>query len=171
MHRLYQHLLPKQLTYPSKVILKLILKISFLFLLAVIGSCKKENLYDDRKILIGTWDWVSSRGTPFCTTALNDTILSSGYPNQYSMEITKREKIFLLENSEVQEEDPIIVSSFNEISTVEGGFSFSIFTDQSLEDPILGTIYPDSLWIFGYWPKEFRSTICQGYENLFVRRN
>ena len=138
-------------------------------LFVILSSCQKRELFDERKVLIGTWDWIYSSGIPMCSTANSDTIQSTGHSSSYQIRITKKEKIHLSLNDEEQRGDPIIVSTFNEINNVEGGFSFSIYIDNPGGTLINGSIYADSMRMFGYWPEEFAGDLCQSYENVFVR--
>ena len=132
-------------------------------------SCKKEHLYDEREIFIGSWNWAYSRGLPRCATATNDTVFSSQYPNQYSIEISKKEKIFLMENQEVIAEDQVRISTFDGGPSANDGYSFTFYPDETQTVLVSGAIFQDSLFIFSYWPGDFVESLCQSYENVFVR--
>ena len=142
----------------------------FLFPIVCI-SCKKEHLYDEREIFIGSWNWDRSIGIPLCSTEDFDTTLASNYSTEYMLEITKKEKAYRMEAGTVTDETPILVSTFDDISSGQEKYSFTIYFDESRTDAISGTISQDSLLIYDFWPPDFTRQQCKFYQNYFVRQN
>ncbi len=142
-----------------------------MFTTSLLTSCKKEHLYDEREIFIGSWDWHQSIEFDYCSPIGVDTSLISTLDNTYRVEITKREKTYLLVNEEVEFSEPINVLTSSESSVYEDGFSFKIFLGESNSETIAGHVSPDSLRFRGFWPSELASDQCTDYINIFYQSN
>ena len=139
----------------------------FLFSIVCI-SCKKEHLYDEREVFIGSWEWDHTIVNHRCTTDPLDTIFSSDVNNSYALEISKSEKVFFVENGEVVSKSPIFVSFFESSDVLQNGYSFVIYFDEESQDRYNGYISSDTLSLSGYWPSAYQEEICTGYSNIFI---
>ena len=140
-----------------------------LFFAMAFNSCQNDQLFDEREVFIGTWNWSFSQNLMGCNPVGLDTIRSDTFPASYAIEISKREKAFLIQDGEVQSKLPIFVSSFGTSSVYQNGFSFSIYFDEDNPELVLGHIEQDSFRISSFWPDVFIIDACNEYSHHFVR--
>ena len=143
----------------------------FLFLISflLLFSCKNDQLFDEREVFIGTWDWDYSLHVHACPPVSTDTLQSADNPSSYSIDISKREKIFFIKDGDVQRKSPIFVSFFAASNVLQNGYSFSIYFDEDNQELIDGHISQDSLPLSSYWPDEYVNDACNVYVHYFRR--
>ena len=140
-----------------------------LFLGLYVSSCKSGEIYDDREILIGSWQWDNSYHLVACGPYSRDTITSSSMSDAFGIEISKKEKFYLAKNGEVQSESPVFINVFRESDYFQRGYFFSIYFAEDFSDEIQGHVSRDSILLNSFWPEDFVDDACNSYINFFVK--
>ena len=142
--------------------------ITFL-LLSVLASCRKEHLYGEREIFIGKWQWDATFYQYNCFPLDTEWITPATWDTTYGIEITNKEKIYFLKNGDVHEESPISVANFTDSRSLQNGYRFSIYFDESGSYLLSGNVNADSLVLEEYWPDAFIDESCHEYTHYFIK--
>ncbi|MCJ8290353.1 MAG: hypothetical protein HRT58_11870 [Crocinitomicaceae bacterium] len=125
-----------------------------LILLALLFSCKKHRLKNEKAILEGTWEWhFSVRRTslttpPFLT--FTDTIFPSDVSSSYGITFLKKGKVQLFENNELINEDRTVFEKFQsepDCPIKNDPYYFDIYLDNDSDDLMFGCVNPDTLML------------------------
>ena len=142
--------------------------LSILFCL-VLFQCRSDQLFDEREVLIGTWNYSHTYDFTTCAPTGLDTLYSSDITGDPSIEISKKEKIYLLNDGESTSKLDIGVSFFEESDQLTNGYSISLFFNDEPANIIEGFVNQDTLWLNGLWPSQYVDAQCHKYSNIFVK--
>jgi hypothetical protein len=148
---------------------------SFLFILIVAISCKKDKLVGDKEIFLGDWVWHYSihSGNVSCgSTTFSKTI----YPQneEFSMNFLKKGVVLFYKNNNEVDKKRIVFEYFEErdIYFLTNAKNFTIDLNNSDKyDNMGGYINSDTMVLINYFPYKYEGEYnCETYLNYFVRK-
>lgn len=124
-------------------------------------SCKKDELFGERSILVGTWKWQTTTRIDYCSGYLKYTYLTlESTAVKYKLVFLKKGIIQFYKNDELLREHKI---KFHQLEIQKEGIveshkkiSFLIYLDGDSEQKLYGDGTPNKLRIndFPYWKEE-----------------
>jgi len=153
-----------------------------LVLLALLFSCKKHRLKNEKVILEGTWEWCFSirnygmTTPPFITWT--DTIFPSDVSSSYGVTFLKKGKIQFVEDNIIKDEYRTVFTTFQSgaYCLIYGNpYEFEIDLDNDSDNSISGCVNSDTLVLINSqdfpFPNVTYSSSSEHYIDYFKKVN
>jgi hypothetical protein len=140
-------------------------------LFGIILSCKKDQLKDEKAVLIGTWNWSSSdHSYGWCENETWEEVLNTETEdNDYSLVFLRNGKVNYLKNDTVIESHRLVFYSFDNSSDP---ITFTIYLDNNQDDrkfELSGEIHDGQiLKSWGTFPFTYQHG-CEQYISYFEK--
>ena len=144
------------------------LRISYIIIIVLFFSCKKDKLNYGKEILIGPWNWTSTQYTfGWCESSITyESITPTSGSGKIKLEFLEKGKMRFTENSQAPMKYRIVFDYFEKSS--DNAYYFNSYLNNDTLLRMFGSIKGDSLEISRF-PYIESDPNCENYLNFFVR--